>query len=441
MATMKETRKKVRDRYGRAMETKATDALCKVLAGAGTRMAANLEAMSVQPSLVLEFRRPGATRAALRPAASTEAWDAARWAAIDRRRNAFHKAIEDVRADLEKGASSRRRGATREESRRAVKVSWLISALRAPMEAKAVAEVAGHRDVRLIDVPRAIKPELDVTGVLVGTVAFRERTGKSGEGITVGVIDSEVATSHPAFGDRAIKKENFTAEPWGNPGSHGTAVAGIVGGEHNRFRGMAPGVTINSYKVIANDPALGGDDFHGALALERALEDRVRIANCSWGTGPAADGTSREAVACDEAWDLGLVIVKSAGNKGPGAGTMTTPADARGVIVVGATGRSGRSVADYSSRGPVNGRPGPDLLAPGGDDDGEMNSCTLPRSFGECGMGTSFAAPHVTGLLALLLEAEPTLTPDQLKAKLLGGCRRVEDLEDAEQGSGLLFIP
>jgi serine protease AprX len=438
MASMKELRKKVRDRYGRAMEAKATDELCRLLAR--PRMAANLEAMAVQPSLVLEFRRPGATRDALRPAASTEAWDAARWAAIDRRRNAFHKAVEGVRAELEKRASPRR-AATRDESRRAVKVSWLISALRAPMEAKAVAEVAAHKDVRRIDVPRALKPELDVTGALVGSVAFRERTGRGGQGITVGVIDSEVATSHAAFGDRAVQKENFTAEPWGNPGSHGTAVAGIVGGEHNRFRGMAPLATINSYKVIANNPSLSGDDFHGALALERALEDRVRIANCSWGVGPAGDGTSREAVACDEAWDLGLAIVKSAGNKGPGPSTMTTPADARGVIVVGATGRSGRSLADYSSRGPVNGRPGPDLLAPGGDDDGEMKSCLLPRGFGECGMGTSFAAPHVTGLLALLLEAEPTLTPDQLKAKLLGGCRPVADLDDAEQGAGLLFIP
>jgi serine protease AprX len=237
----------------------------------------------------------------------------------------------------------------------------------------------------------------------------------SGKGITVAVIDGEVALNHPALTGRVVHRRNYTGVPWGNPAEHGTAVAGIIASSNAAHLGVAPGAVISSYKVM---PA--GDDFSGALAIQQALEDGAHVANCSWGVGPAGNGTSREARAVDAAWGLGLVVVKSAGNNGPGPGTMTSPADASGVISVAATDIGGTAVQDYSSRGPVNGRPGPTLAAPGGADAGEHLVCCLPDgSYGDAGVGTSYAAPMVSGLVALLLEAEPNRMPDAVRTRLV----------------------
>jgi serine protease AprX len=236
-----------------------------------------------------------------------------------------------------------------------------------------------------------------------------------------------------------IHKQNYSLELWGNPGSHGTAVAGIAAAGSENISGMAPEATIYNYKVLATNRFLNADDFGGALAIQQALEDGADIANCSWGAGPAGNGTSREARACDTAWALGLTIVKSAGNRGPGNNTMTTPADAAGVIVVGATDRDGTAVQDYSSRGPVNGR-GPHLVAPGGAPNRGIDSCVIAGGFGDSGHGTSFAAPHVTGLLALILEGERNLTPDDLRERLVSVCVPFPGIAGHVQGAGLVSL-
>ena len=137
--------------------------------------------------------------------------------------------------------------------------------------------------------------------------------------------------------------------------------------------------------------------------------------------------------------------MKSAGDRGPGASTLTTPADADGIIVVGATDRQGVSVQDYSSRGPffdVNGNrvSRPHLVAPGGSDGDEMTSCMVGGNFGLVGVGTSFAAPHVTGLIALLLSVDPASSPDEIRNDLITSCVQLGGSTADEQGHGFLRL-
>jgi serine protease AprX len=320
-------------------------------------------------------------------------------------------------------------------------VCWLNRTVRTWVPPRTLAEVVADSSVERVDLPRRLQAEIQVSASTIGTPQFRRKFKRTGKGIIVAVIDSEVALSHPALKGRVAHKQNFTAELWGNPDSHGTAVAGIIASNNQQFIGMAPEATIYNYKVLATNSFLGGNSFDGALAIQQALEDGAHIANCSWGAGPADDGTSREAIACNEAWALGLIIVKSAGNQGPNSSTLTTPADADGILTVGATEREGKTVQDYSSHGPAEAKIRPHLVAPGGILGGVgITSCLVGGGFGDCGAGTSFAAPHVSGMLALLLERDPSLTPDELRVILLNACAPLAVGDANTQGKGLVSL-
>lgn len=136
-----------------------------------------------------------------------------------------------------------------------------------------------------------------------------------------------------------------------------------------------------------------------------------------------------------------MTVVKSAGNEGPRPGSLTSPAEAEGVIVVGATDLAGKVVPDYSSRGPTgDGRERPHILGVGGTRTESLVSCLVAGGFGPCGSGTSFAAPYITGVLALLLENNPRSTPGELRSKLLALGTKLTGLEVNVQGAGLISL-
>lgn len=321
---------------------------------------------------------------------------------------------------------------------------WLNQTIRTWTSPTALSATAAHKSVASIDVPHALQSELRQTGKTVGAVQHRAATQRTGGVIVVAVIDGEVSLTHPALRGRVVHRRNFTDEAWGKPSVHGTAVAGIIAAQGaDELVGMAPGAIIYNYKVLPGEHPDAAGDFALACALQQALEDGARIANCSLLSKTPANGQSRLARACNNAWALGMTIVKSAGNGGEkGAGTITCPGDAKGTIVVGATGRNGKSVAVYSSQGPVPGKPFcPDLVAPGGDENDEVFSCTLDGEFGEITPGTSLAAPHVSGLLALILEGRPDLTPDEQRELLLEHCdKEVEGGPENVEGRGRISI-
>jgi serine protease AprX len=379
------------------------------------------------------------------PEVSRQVGPAARQLVLAGYRDRFLADTSAIRAELERAASVLNSGPLNTqpgfEQPAFTDVCWLNQTLRVRSDPSTVAEVAGDPKVEGVDVPRPLEPDLRSTASLVGAVTWRETTGNGGRGVVVAVIDSEVAAQHPGLAGRVVQKTNYTREAFGNPGTHGTAVAGIIGSS-GEVGGLAPEVTIYNYKVIATNPVLKGNSFDGSLAIQQALEDGAHVANCSWGNGPAGDGTSPEARACDAAWALGLTIVKSAGNLGPEGKTLTTPADAQGVIVVGATGRDGKAIESYSSRGPTpGGLERPHLCAPGGSFDDGIISCLIDGGFGDCGAGTSFAAPHVSGLAALLLARDPALDPDDLRDALLAATTKLEgDFDGNAQGAGFLKL-
>lgn len=179
-------------------------------------------------------------------------------------------------------------------------VCWLNRTVRAFVDPRLIAEVAADKNVTRIGLPRRLEAEILTSTKTVGAPQYRNKFSVTGKGIIVAVLDSEVALAHPALAGRAVQKQNYAKELWGNPGAHGTAVAGIIGANDAVYVGIAPEVAIYNYKVLATIKALNADDFGGALAIQQALEDGAHIANFSWGAGKAGDGTSREARACNE---------------------------------------------------------------------------------------------------------------------------------------------
>jgi serine protease AprX len=478
---LSDARKQVRNAYGTAFESKASDALVlsiaqpltlstsfsaarqvvfavgpPLAAAAGPRGAALPEAAAAPgqaSSVILELSSPDAVQPAaveaggpawqelsaslekLGAASTADAASVVRRLRATQLREAFYKNVSSLREQIGRLVGGARPEAVLAAGPQALtEVCWLNGTLRTVAHFPALAEVAQDSKVERIGLPRLLVPEAGSKTVdVLGAAAFRKKTSLTGKGVVVAILDTEIAHQHPAFQGRVILKENYTREPWGHPADHGTAVAGLLAANASTFAGIAPEVTVYHYKVIAT-ATFGADDFGGARAIQQALEDGAQIANCSWGIGPADHGTSREARAFDQAWDLGLTIVKSAGNVG--ARGLTSPGDARGVIVVGATDRLGQKVIPESSRGKTpNGR-GLDCVAPGGSSQDFLTSSRPDGKFGLVGFGTSFAAPQVAGLLALLLEKDKTQTPDKLRTALLATCKKLPGTMADAQGSG-----
>ena len=310
-----------------------------------------------------------------------------------------------------------------------------------PAQIKAVA--ASDR-VERIEADKVLKLDLDQSTQTIGVVNARTQgLVGTGKGMIIAVLDGEVDVDHPDLKGRVVRMRNYTDEGWGKPHEHGTHVAGIIAGNGQQYKGIAPDAIIWSYKIIPSEQSQSDQGFKGADAIEdviKDMKDGVKVANCSWGVQSAPlDGTSIWAKTAERAAKLGLVLIKSAGNNGSDAGTITSPADAQGdVIVVGASSHDGTRVMDFSSRGPTaDGRSKPDVCAPG-------DSIVAVKALGGYRKmsGTSMAAPHVAGVAALILERNPTLTPLQVRKILMDSAKVIESAEASPntQGKGLVDV-
>lgn len=261
--------------------------------------------------------------------------------------------------------------------------------------------------------------------------------GLDGRGVVVANLDTGVDWQHPALIRQyrgynpkgpAVHAGNWyvvTNEPYMYPGDghgHGTHTMGTILGDDGAGHrsGVAPGARWIAVKLFTNDGVTYESWIHDAFQwiLAPAGDPALApdIVNNSWGSDVGSDDRFRADVA---AWRAaGILPVFSAGNNGPRAGSIGSPASYPEALAVGAVD-SERAVATFSARGPsLWGEVKPELVAPGVD-----VWSTFPGGGYALGDGTSMAAPHVVGTAALLLQADNTLTPDQIEAILSATAR------------------
>ncbi|MBQ8815033.1 MAG: S8 family peptidase [Lachnospiraceae bacterium] len=255
-----------------------------------------------------------------------------------------------------------------------------------------------------------------------------EKWRLTGRGVGVAVLDSGIVT-HRDFDDRLYPMRDFVngRTGWYDDHSHGTHVAGIIGGSgrmsYGRLCGIAPGCRILPIKVLDHKGNGKIPIMLNALEWlrEHYKEYEIRLVNISLGAVPEEDsGEGSELIKSVEAtWACGLTIVTAAGNEGPEEGTITTPGISRKVITVGTCDDDRRigkgTMVNYSGRGPTESCIlKPEIIAPGQ----MISSCSNRNDGYTIKSGTSMSAAVVTGALALLLEKEPKLTNKEVKMRL-----------------------
>ncbi len=310
--------------------------------------------------------------------------------------------------------------------------------------------------------------------------------GITGRGVNVVVIDSGIA-QNPDLDNRVMTWVDFvdpTSTVRVDTYGHGTHVGGIIAGSGAGSRGatggayigMAPGANLISERVLGTDGSGYVSDV--LLAIDWAIRNKnkfnIQVINLSLGhPATTAPGDDPLAKAVERAVANGIVLVCSAGNLGktddgtPIVGGIVSPGDTPGALTVGAlnthgtVARSDDTIATYSSRGPV-GDPDqpsswqlkPDLVAPGNAivSDGNPGSYLwdnypTQRVIGANGgnymmlSGSSMAAAVVSGAVAQLLQANPKLSPAEVKFALQFTAQHVDGFGLIEQGAGSLNVP
>ena len=314
-----------------------------------------------------------------------------------------------------------------------------------------------------------------------------------GSGIGIAVVDSGIASDHSSFRDalgfsRVVYSQDFTGEGrTDDPYGHGTHVASLAAGSNQvssgAYTGIAPNAKLINLRVLNADGI--GSTANLLAALEWLLANsgiyQIKVVNLSLGM-PAIDSAANDP-ACNAVRrlvDEGIVVVAAAGNNGNGLdnnklyGQIHSPGIDPAVITVGAANtlgsdvRSDDVVTNFSSRGPTRGRwidetgqahydnlIKPDLIAPGNKlvgaaspgnriaaqhPDLEVNTSAPPRQRMMYLSGSSMASPTVAGAAALLLEANPTLTPNLIKAILMLTAQQLAGFNTFEQGAGQLNL-
>lgn len=318
-------------------------------------------------------------------------------------------------------------------------------------------------------------PATDYPNITGADSAWKK--GYTGQGVTVAILDTGIAT-HPSLVESLNgKKRGLTA--WVDfiqgkkkpidPNGHGTHVAGIIAnaskGSDNEYNGMAPGVNLVGVRVLDET---GAGTYESVIqgiqwVVDHKAQYNIKIMNLSLYSlvqSPYWADPLNQAVM--RAWAEGIVVVVAAGNGGPGPMTITVPGNVPYVITVGAfTDHYTPSdwlddyITPFSAAGPtLDNFVKPDIVAPGGHIVSTMMSSSyLARNHGANRVGnkyfsmagTSQAAAITSGTAALMLSRNANLSPDQVKYRMMATALAfvTEDQSEAlysiwQQGTGRL---
>jgi bacillopeptidase F len=338
---------------------------------------------------------------------------------------------------------------------------WITSSVAANLTADMIDQVLAQPDVIQVRPDAVVDSPLPMAGVVaapewniaaVGAPALWQ-LGYLGGSVVVATLDTGVDALHPELATAYRGGSNSWFDPYGEHATpydrtgHGTQVMGLIVGDDasGLAIGVAPQAKWIAAKIFDDAGVATESAIHAAFQWlldpdgDPMTDDAPDVVNHSWSIADV--GICNTAFQPDiealRAADIAMVF--SAGNFGPQAQTGVSPGNNPGVVSIGAVD-SNNSVVGFSSRGPSTCDDSllPKLVAPGD------NVQTTDLSFGGnpyyiSVSGTSFAAPHVAGVLALLRDAVPPASVDELESALLGTAIDLDPVgPDQDSGYGLV---
>lgn len=357
----------------------------------------------------------------------------------------------------------------------------MVGVLATPAQIELIKQMSG---VRSVYANQRLQYFLRESVNTIGASSVWADYGYQGEGVGVAVVDTGIDGLHPdlQYGSKTVQNTKVVGLQYAagvdldmlnlpvwylenqpntdTSGGHGTHVAGIIGASGAAsgqfYRGVAPGsnlIGLGAGDVIEIFTALASFDW----IIEHKEQHNIRVVNCSWGNIiPGFDPNNPVNVATKALHDAGIAVVFASGNSGSNTDTLNTYSVAPWVIGVAAGEKDGSRLSFFSSRGiPGSDFYHPTLTAPGyliasnravtgvatstpaaATDPVYLQPQHLP--YYTVANGTSMAAPHVSGAIALMVQANPKLTPDVIKRVLINTATPMPDYQEYAAGAGYL---
>lgn len=358
-----------------------------------------------------------------------------------------------------------------------IKDLWIINGLAVTASPETIQALAARPEVQSLRYDEVISlslPEISpslVSGKVEPNIELVNaptlwKQGFAGQGVTVAIMDSGVDLSHPDLGPRWRGGSNSWFDPNGehslapaDVAGHGTGVMGILvgGNAGGSVIGVAPEAQWIAVKIFNDAGTASYSTIHQGFGWlldpdgNPATDDAPDVVNNSWGFDEAT-GVCDSSVRVFQA-DLqalkaaGIAVVFAAGNTGPDANTSVAPANYPEAFAVGSVGtdQSTTAISRYSACGPsaCDGTVYPEAMAPG------YNVRTADLTVGGASSGafvrmdgTSLAAPHVSGVMALLLSAFPETRVEALETVMKSSAVDMgKSGADNSYGYGLVDAP